>query len=164
MSAPADLPIEMCPAWFPPEGWDRIKDLGKIYPYNKASVQNLSHPLNLQKSLGACANHYYTLATHDDPHGHRDQRLNTHRRSSVQRPEIKKSSGMLNFPHPRARIGSSCTLWDRILMHVHGAVLSGAGRGGSPESCPSHSSTPHFRPTPCGPCLTPRCAPLVLPH
>ena len=32
MSAPAELPAEMCPAWFPAEAWDRIRDLGKIYP------------------------------------------------------------------------------------------------------------------------------------
>jgi dynein heavy chain len=35
LSAPADLPRDMRPPWLPVDGWDRIKDLGKLIPYNK---------------------------------------------------------------------------------------------------------------------------------
>ena len=35
LSAPADLPAERRPDWLPLDGWDRLRDLGKIYPYNK---------------------------------------------------------------------------------------------------------------------------------
>jgi len=36
LSEPANLPSEMRPPWLPLEGWERLRDLGKIYPYNKA--------------------------------------------------------------------------------------------------------------------------------
>ena len=35
LSAPAELPREMRPDWLPLEAWDRLKDLGKLIPYNK---------------------------------------------------------------------------------------------------------------------------------
>ena len=35
LSAPADLPAERRPEWLPLDGWERLRDLGKIYPYNK---------------------------------------------------------------------------------------------------------------------------------
>ncbi|GFH29764.1 uncharacterized protein HaLaN_28481, partial [Haematococcus lacustris] len=35
LSAPANLPDSMRPAWLPEDAWGRLRDLGKLWPYNK---------------------------------------------------------------------------------------------------------------------------------
>lgn len=44
LSAPAVMPPEMCPPWLPEDSWLRLKDLGKVFPYNKVLPEVFADP------------------------------------------------------------------------------------------------------------------------
>lgn len=61
LSAPAHLPRDMRPDWLSLEAWDRVRDLGKLIPYNK-----ILGPLFSSESAAAQMERlYYDLLEHE---------------------------------------------------------------------------------------------------